>query len=211
MIWIVRRDFIYIYIYIYIYILYIYIYIYIYIYQITSHNPYHYYFTPEGGVGQMKWWWFVYSYVYIYVLFSSVFYILCIYFPCFKFYCLNIFAAVILVASVTSFPVGLDSKFAKHYCPGAKLYWGGTCQPGWAYILAVMSTALSIFCPFLSQYTDFYEDSSTVPLISAWVFLAPARTDRRGDDDQTLTPITPEWTQGSSQMRRSGWSYTLSA
>lgn len=78
-----------------------------------------------------------------------------------------LFSAVILIAAIFTFPLGLDSKFARHYCPGARMYNGGTCHVGWAYILGVMATALSIFCPFLSQYTDFYEDLAT-PLI-AWI------------------------------------------
>lgn len=79
----------------------------------------------------------------------------------------NVFSisAVILIAAIFTFPLGLDSKFARHYCPGARMYNGGTCNVGWAYILGVMATALSIFCPFLSQYTDFYEDLAT-PLIA---------------------------------------------
>ena len=62
--------------------------------------------------------------------------------------------AVILVGAVILFPVGLDSKFAQHYCPGSRMYDGGSCQVGWAYILGIMTSALVVFCPVLSHYTD---------------------------------------------------------
>lgn len=62
---------------------------------------------------------------------------------------------MILIGAVVSFPVGLDSKFAQHYCPGARMYNAGeSCQIGWAYILGIMSSALVVFCPVLSHYTD---------------------------------------------------------
>ena len=87
-------------------------------------------------------------------------------------------AAVILLGSVVSFPVGLDSKLAQHYCPGARMYSAGSCHVGWAYMLGIMSAALVVFCPILSHYTDIDEElddfdepevvagSSTVRLIA---------------------------------------------
>ena len=86
--------------------------------------------------------------------------------------------AVILLGAVLSFPVGLDSKLAQHYCPGARMYSAGSCQVGWAYMLGIMSAALVVFCPVLSHYTDIDDDledcdeseviagSSTVRLIA---------------------------------------------
>jgi len=86
--------------------------------------------------------------------------------------------AVILIGAVVSFPVGLDSKLAQHYCPGARIYSAGACQVGWAYMLGIMSAALVVFCPVLSHYTDIDDDldeaedsevvagSSTVRLIA---------------------------------------------
>ena len=90
-------------------------------------------------------------------------------------------AAVILLGAVVSFPVGLDSKLAQHYCPGAAMYSAGACHVGWAYMLGIMSAALVVFCPVLSHYTDIDEElddvedsdgvvvagSSTVRLIAA--------------------------------------------
>ena len=86
--------------------------------------------------------------------------------------------AVILIGAVVSFPVGLDSKLAQHYCPGAKIYSAGACHVGWAYMLGIMAAALVVFCPVLSHYTDIDDDlddceesevvagSSTVRLIA---------------------------------------------
>ena len=86
--------------------------------------------------------------------------------------------AVILLGAVVSFPVGLDSKLAQHYCPGARMYDAGSCQVGWAYMLGIMAAALVVFCPILSHYTDIDDDlddsdesdvvagSSTVRLIA---------------------------------------------
>ena len=87
-------------------------------------------------------------------------------------------AAVILLGAVVSFPVGLDSKLAQDYCPGARMYSAGSCHVGWAYMLGIMASALVVFCPILSHYTDIDDDledyeesevvagSSTVRLIA---------------------------------------------
>ena len=64
------------------------------------------------------------------------------------------FAVMILILGLVVYPMGLDSRFVAHYCPGAGTYSSGQCFIGWAYMLAIMGTALSVFCPFLSQYTD---------------------------------------------------------
>jgi hypothetical protein len=61
---------------------------------------------------------------------------------------------MIMVAGLVIFPLGLDSMFVQLYCRGSSIYDAGTCQIGWGYMLAIMGTALSIFCPFLSHYTD---------------------------------------------------------
>lgn len=86
--------------------------------------------------------------------------------------------AVILIGAVLSFPVGLDSRLAQRYCPGARVYSAGSCQVGWAYMLGIMTAALVVFCPILSHYVDIDDDldeteesgvatgSSTVRLIA---------------------------------------------
>ena len=59
-----------------------------------------------------------------------------------------------LIIALSIFPTGLDSSFVHHYCLGARMYDTGQCQIGWAYMLAMIGTALAIFSPFLAQYTD---------------------------------------------------------
>ncbi|XP_074642185.1 LHFPL tetraspan subfamily member 7 protein-like [Tubulanus polymorphus] len=63
-------------------------------------------------------------------------------------------AVMIMVAGLVIYPLGLDSRFVQRHCPQATLYSAGKCHIGWGYMLAIMGTALSIFCPFLSHYTD---------------------------------------------------------
>ena len=64
------------------------------------------------------------------------------------------FPVILLLAGLLVFPVGFDSMFVRHYCPGSRMYDAGSCSVGWSYILAVVGTSLGIFCPFLSHYTD---------------------------------------------------------
>jgi len=66
--------------------------------------------------------------------------------------------AVILIGAVVSLPVGLDSKLARHHCPGARTFDAGRCQVGWAYMLGIMAAALVVFCPVLSHYIDIDDD-----------------------------------------------------
>jgi hypothetical protein len=65
---------------------------------------------------------------------------------------------VLLIISLVVFPVGLDCSFVRHHCGAAsRSYYAHHCHLGWAYVLAMMSTSLAMFCPVLSQYTDFRE------------------------------------------------------
>ncbi|XP_050409831.1 LHFPL tetraspan subfamily member 2a protein [Patella vulgata] len=64
-------------------------------------------------------------------------------------------AVLVMGAGLLIFPLGLNSSFYQHYCGKASApYNFGHCVVGWSYMLGIMGTALSIFCPFLSQYTD---------------------------------------------------------
>ncbi len=67
---------------------------------------------------------------------------------------ISVVPVVIMIAGLVAFPVGLDSQFVRHYCRDARAYHGGSCQIGWAFLLAIVGTSLSVFTPFLSQYTD---------------------------------------------------------
>ena len=64
------------------------------------------------------------------------------------------FTVLIMIAGLVIYPLGLDSSFVRHYCRQARMYHAGSCQIGWSYLLGIVGTALAIFTPFLSQYTD---------------------------------------------------------
>ncbi|ELU15995.1 hypothetical protein CAPTEDRAFT_41660, partial [Capitella teleta] len=58
---------------------------------------------------------------------------------------------VLIIISLVVYPVGLDCSFVRHHCgPHSKAYFADNCHIGWAYVLAIMSTALAMFCPVLS-------------------------------------------------------------
>ncbi|KAK7462009.1 hypothetical protein BaRGS_00038566 [Batillaria attramentaria] len=62
---------------------------------------------------------------------------------------------LIMIAGLLIFPLGFGSTFFRHYCGDfASAYDTGHCLIGWSYMLGIMGTALSVFCPFLSQFTD---------------------------------------------------------
>ena len=60
-----------------------------------------------------------------------------------------------MVLSLLVFPAALDTPQARQVCgPRSRAYYGDQCQIGWAYMLAVMGTALAVFCPLLARYVD---------------------------------------------------------
>ncbi|XP_046356016.1 LHFPL tetraspan subfamily member 2a protein-like isoform X1 [Haliotis rubra] len=64
-------------------------------------------------------------------------------------------AVLIMIAGLLIFPLGFGSSYFRHYCGDtASAYDSGHCLIGWSYMLGIMGTALSMFCPFLSQFTD---------------------------------------------------------
>ena len=60
-----------------------------------------------------------------------------------------------MTAALLIFPVGFQSRVVRHYCHNTGMYHTGICELGWAYVLAIIGTALAMFLPYLSQYTDF--------------------------------------------------------
>ncbi|XP_041348926.1 transmembrane protein 211-like [Gigantopelta aegis] len=67
----------------------------------------------------------------------------------------QIISVLIMIAGLLIYPLGLGSNFFRHYCgETASAYNSGHCVIGWSYMLGIMGTALSMFCPFLCQYTD---------------------------------------------------------
>ncbi len=59
-----------------------------------------------------------------------------------------------LIGGLTILPLGLRSPLVRQYCGRTRLYDAAYCQVGWAYMLAIIGTALAMFSPFLAQYTD---------------------------------------------------------
>jgi len=50
-------------------------------------------------------------------------------------------------------PIGLNSATVKRVCGRtAAAYWPADCMVGWTCVLALVSIALAVFCPFLSRH-----------------------------------------------------------
>ncbi|XP_014773524.1 LHFPL tetraspan subfamily member 7 protein-like [Octopus bimaculoides] len=67
----------------------------------------------------------------------------------------------LLVAGLLLYPIVLSSAFSEFHCgrpSGGSYFWSGDCHMGWSYMLAITGTSLSVFCPFLSRYTDMKVD-----------------------------------------------------
>ncbi|KAK3582932.1 hypothetical protein CHS0354_019936 [Potamilus streckersoni] len=68
---------------------------------------------------------------------------------------LQIAAVVFLTCGILACPLGLNSSFFRFYCGQlASAFYSGSCDMGWAYMLAIVGTSLSIFCPILSQLVE---------------------------------------------------------
>lgn len=62
-------------------------------------------------------------------------------------------AVVLLFVSLIVYMFGLNSRFVKQHCgPSSTYFSSGTCQIAWGYMLAIVSTALLIFCPLIAYY-----------------------------------------------------------
>ncbi|XP_033748026.1 transmembrane protein 211-like [Pecten maximus] len=73
-------------------------------------------------------------------------------------------AVLILTSALLVYPLGMTSPFFRYYCgPTAEVYNAGQCSMGWSYMLAVMGTALSIFCPILWNLRDFKSEHDDYP------------------------------------------------
>lgn len=64
------------------------------------------------------------------------------------------FAVLIMLAGLLMFPLGFSTPFFQYYCESTRVFCVGHCRMGWSYVLAITGTALAIFCPVLSNYTD---------------------------------------------------------
>ncbi|XP_060077287.1 LHFPL tetraspan subfamily member 7 protein-like [Ylistrum balloti] len=73
-------------------------------------------------------------------------------------------AVLILTSALLTYPLGMNSPFFHYYCgPRAEVYNAGQCSMGWSYMLAMMGTALSIFCPILWNLRDFKSEQDDYP------------------------------------------------
>lgn len=63
-------------------------------------------------------------------------------------------AVLFLSAGLLSFPMCLDSDMARIYCGRCSAFDSGECAVGWTYMIAIAATALAVFCPILSRFTD---------------------------------------------------------
>ncbi|XP_070572258.1 LHFPL tetraspan subfamily member 7 protein-like [Ptychodera flava] len=61
-------------------------------------------------------------------------------------------SVLILMAGLVLFPLGLDNAFVRQYCGQSAIFNAGDCEIGWGYMLAIMSTAIAMFCPVFAKY-----------------------------------------------------------
>lgn len=62
-------------------------------------------------------------------------------------------AALLLFISLIIYCFGLNSSFAKKHCGSSSGFFNsGTCKIAWGYVLAIVSTALLIFCPMMAHH-----------------------------------------------------------
>ena len=66
-----------------------------------------------------------------------------------------LFSVLVMIAGLFIYPLGFDSKFIRKHCgEGSSMYNCDQCEVGWGLVLAGVGTALAMFCPVLSHYTD---------------------------------------------------------
>ncbi|KAL8573344.1 hypothetical protein ACOMHN_032806 [Nucella lapillus] len=65
------------------------------------------------------------------------------------------FSVLLLLSGLLMYPLGFSTRLFHYYCGDRSGVWGlGHCCIGWSYVLAITATALAIFCPVLSNFTD---------------------------------------------------------
>lgn len=63
-------------------------------------------------------------------------------------------SVLLMTAGLLVFPLGFGSPYIKRNCgEHSRSFYADECQIGWGYMLAIMGTALAMFCPFLSNFT----------------------------------------------------------
>uniref|UniRef100_A0A2C9L2L7 Uncharacterized protein n=1 Tax=Biomphalaria glabrata TaxID=6526 RepID=A0A2C9L2L7_BIOGL len=61
---------------------------------------------------------------------------------------------LLLLSGLVLYPIGFSSPFFSYFCDSTRAFRTGHCAMGWSYITAVMATALSIFCPVISNFAE---------------------------------------------------------
>merc|ERR1712226_1133667 len=63
-------------------------------------------------------------------------------------------AVLVQTFALAIFPMGFHSSFARGMCgPNTSMYNMDRCHIGWGYVLAIVTTSLVVFCPFLSKFS----------------------------------------------------------
>ena len=70
-----------------------------------------------------------------------------------------------MFSGLVVYPVGFGSQYFRFYCGvSASDFRSGDCHMGWTYMLAIAGTALSIFCPIFSYFSETENDTLNVHL-----------------------------------------------
>ncbi|XP_039218185.1 transmembrane protein 211 [Crotalus tigris] len=61
-------------------------------------------------------------------------------------------AVFIMGFGLLVYPFGLGSSAVRTHCEDSSIYYAGSCQLGWGYMLAIVGVMLSVFLPFFAKY-----------------------------------------------------------
>ncbi|KAM6465111.1 LHFPL tetraspan subfamily member 7 protein-like isoform 1-T1 [Liasis olivaceus] len=61
-------------------------------------------------------------------------------------------AVFIMGFGLLVYPFGLGSSAVRRHCEDSSIYYAGSCQLGWGYMLAIVGVMLSVFLPFFAKY-----------------------------------------------------------
>ena len=82
------------------------------------------------------------------------------------------FAVALLLISLIVYPFGLNSTFVKQQCGYSSGFFNsGTCQIAWGYMLAIVSTALLLFCPVIAYHLSVATPRSKATVV--WLTKTP--------------------------------------
>ncbi|XP_060541613.1 LHFPL tetraspan subfamily member 7 protein [Pantherophis guttatus] len=61
-------------------------------------------------------------------------------------------AVFIMGFGLLVYPFGFGSLAVRTHCEDSSIYYAGSCQLGWGYMLAIVGVMLSVFLPFFAKY-----------------------------------------------------------